>query len=496
MGYEQLEEISRTIKNLEESAELLHWDQQVMMPEDGIKARSQEQSVLTKIIHQKTVSNKLAEAIADTEEEKLDEEKSANLREVKREHERARKVPEELQEEISRKSSETVDRWEKARERSDFSAVKDDLQELVELKRQYAEEIDSDKEPYQVLFKDYEPYIEFERMEKILERIKNELTDIVEKIDEEGEDLEDVVFRGEFPEEEQEEIFREVVDAMGYDWNRGRLDISAHPFTMGNQFDCRITTRYDPENIEEGLMAAIHEAGHALYEQGLPQDLYGAPAGDSRDLSVHESQSRLWENNLARSRELWEFMLPKLKESFPDQFEDVSVEECYRSTNRIDPENLIRIKADELTYHLHIVIRFELERRLINGEIDVDELPELWNQKYEEYLGITPESDAEGVMQDVHWYQGSFGYFTTYSLGSVLAAQIRSTMDEELDVEQKIAEGDLEPLREWLRQKIHSRGSVYRTEELVEKVTGERPNADHFLEYIREKYGDLYNVEL
>lgn len=493
-AYQKFEEKVKTIQNIGQVKSLLHWDQQVMMPEKGIKARSTQNSALAKIYHQKITSDELGTLLEKIRGSELGQREKANLREVKREHQRSVKVPEEIEEKISEKQSTTVSTWEKAKKEQDFSLVSSDLEELVELKRKYAEAIDPDKEAYKVLFDDYEPYIKYETMEKILERLKNELTELVEEI-REAEDIEENVFRGKFPEEDQMDLSRQIVEKMGYDWDRGRLDISEHPFTLGNQFDCRITTRFDEENLAEGLGATVHETGHALYELGLPQDLYGLPVGSSRDLSIHESQSRLWENHMFKSRDFFEYLLPELQEMFPDQFEDVSVDDCYRSINRIDPENLIRIEADEITYHLHIIIRFELERDLINGELEVEDLPERWNEKYEKYLGITPENDSEGVMQDVHWYQGSFGYFTTYSLGSVLAAQIFRQAEKEIEeLDGKISEGEFQDLRNWLKQEIHGKGCIYRTEKLVEEATGEKPTADYFLEYIREKYEGLYDL--
>jgi carboxypeptidase Taq len=492
--YQEFEDKVKTINNIGQVKSLLHWDQQVMMPENGVKARSLQNSTLAKIYHQKISSRELGELIVEIETEELALEEKANVREIEREHERALEVPEEIEEKISQKESETFDTWQKAKKEQDFSTVAPDLKELVELKRRYAQEINSDREAYRVLFDDFEPYIEYETMEQILERLKDELTRLVSEI-KDSEDIEMDVFDGEFPEERQMDLSKSIVDKMGYDWERGRLDVSEHPFTLGNQFDCRITTRFSEDDLAEGLGATIHECGHALYELGLPQDLYGVPAGTSRDFSVHESQSRLWENHVFKSRKFFDYILPELRERFPDQFEDVSVEDCYRSINRIDPENLIRIEADEITYHLHIVIRWELERDLINGELEVEELPQKWNDKYEEYLGIRPENDAEGVMQDVHWYQGSFGYFTTYSLGSVLAAQIYRQAEKEIDdLEGKISSGEFQELKQWLNENIHQRGSKYRTEELVEKATGEKPTADYFLEYIREKYEELYSL--
>jgi carboxypeptidase Taq len=494
-NYRKLEDRIKTLNSLSQVKSLLHWDQQVMMPEEGIKARSRQNSELAKIYHQRITEDRLGDLINVIEKERLDEEEEANVREVEREHRRAVKVPEELEEKISEKQSTTVSKWEKAKEEEDFSVVAPHLEDLVELKRRYAEEIDPDREPYKVLFDDFEPYVEFETMEQILERLKKELTELVDEI-RDAEDIDGKALNGDFPEEGQMEISQEVIDLMGFDRDRGRFDVSSHPFTSsGNTYDTRMTTRFDEEDLAESLTATIHETGHALYEQGLPEELFATPVGQARDFSVHESQSRLWENHVGTSLEFWEYLLPDLKEVFPKELEDVSPEDCYRAINRVDPENLIRIKADEITYHLHIIIRFELERKLINGEIEVQNLPEEWNRRYEKYLGKRPENDSEGVMQDIHWYQGSFGYFSTYSLGSVLAAQIFRKAEEEIeDLEDKILEGELSPLREWLEEEIHRKGCIYRTEELVEQATGEKPTADYFLEYIRQKYGGLYDL--
>ncbi len=493
-AYEKLEEKSRKLTNLTEIIEDLHWDQEVMMPKKGIEARSQELSTISGLRHQILISDELEDAISSLEDEDLAEGQEAVLREIAREHRRAREVPQELIERISEVSSKALDTWKDARTEDDFEKVAPVLSELVDLKREYAAAIDPDEEPYKVLFKDYEPYIEFETMERILENLKEELVELVEQIRESEPDIETEAFKTQVSTEKQMEISREVVDRMGYDWERGRLDTSAHPFTSGNQFDCRITTRFSEDNLVEGLMASIHECGHALYELGLPQERYGTPLGASRDLSVHESQSRLWENHVGRSRAFWRYLLPELKER-TDAFDDIGIEDCYESINQVKEDNLIRIEADELTYHLHIILRFELERKLVNGEIEVKELPELWNQKMRDYLGIVPDSDANGVMQDIHWYQGSIGYFPTYSLGSVLAAQIYRSAEEGInDLEEKIEDGDFGPLREWLRENIHRHGQFFRTEKLVEKATGEEPTADYFLEYVKDKYGELYNL--
>ena len=493
-SFERLEEKVSTLVNLENVGEVLSWDQEVMMPENGVKARSSQLSEISGLRHDVLSSDEFGRLIGEAEEEDLGKEEKAVVREVSKDHERAVKVDEELIQEISRLSSEVVDTWKEAKEESDFSIVEEELKELVRLKREYARQIDPDREPYTVLFKDYEPYMEFETAEKMLEKLKEELPELVEKIRESDVKISEEVFKGEFPEDEQVELNKEFLRDMGYDFDRGRFDTSEHPFTSGNQFDTRITTWFDEEDISESIFPSIHEGGHALYQQNLPQDRYGSPLGQSREFIVHESQSRLWENHVARSKPFWSYASDKLEERFPE-FEGVESERLYRAANVVDHENLIRVYADEITYHLHIIVRFELERALINGEIEVEELPELWNEKMRELLGVEPENDAEGVLQDIHWYKGSFGYFPTYSLGSVLAAQIFSTAEEEIDnLGRKVAEGELQELNEWLKQEIHSKGKLLETEELVKEVTGKEPGAEDFLGYVRDKYSELYEL--
>lgn len=493
-SFEQLEDKVSTLINLENVGSVLSWDQEVMMPDKGVEARSAELSEISALRHDLLSSDKLSQLIEEAEKEDLDREKEAVLREVKKDHERARKVDEDLIQEISRLSAEVVDMWKEAKEKSEFGIVEEDLKELVELKKEYARQIDSDREPYKVLFEDFEPYMEFETVEHVLAKLKQELPELVEKIRDSEVELSEEVFKGDFPEEEQVELNREFLKDMGYDFDRGRFDTSEHPFTAGNQFDTRITTWFNEEDISESIFPSIHEGGHALYNQNLPRDRYGSPLGQSREFIIHESQSRLWENHVARSKPFWNYASNKLAKKFPE-FEGVEPEKLYKAANVVDNENLIRVYADEVTYHLHILVRFELERDLINGNIEVEDLPELWNEKMEELLGIEPERDAEGVLQDIHWYKGSFGYFPTYSLGSVLSTQIFKTAEEDIDnLEDKITEGELQELNEWLRDKIHLRGKLLETEELVEEVTGKKPDAEDFLRHIREKYSNLYGI--
>jgi len=495
MSYEEFEKEVNILVNLNQAASFLNWDEEVMMPENGVEPRSKQKSSLSKVRHDRLTSDRLGELIDSVDEDSLDENQVANLREIKRDREKMLDVPGELIQKISQKESECVDVWKKAKENEDFEMFAEELRELVELKREYAAALNEDEEPYKVLYQDYEPYLSFERMKSILKELKDGLNPLIDEIKDSDADLTTDAFEGDFEREKEMDVNREIVEEMGFPEEKGRLDVSAHPFTLGNSFDSRITTRIIEGDLTGSIMPTIHEGGHALYNLGVPEEFYGTPRGQPRELSIHESQSRLWENHIGRSKEFWKHALPKLKDKFPEEFSEISVEDCYESVNQVYDDNLIRVEADELTYHMHIIIRFEIGRKLINGEIEVENLPEVWDEKMDEYLGITPETDAEGVMQDIHWAWGSFGYFPTYTLGSVIAEQLYNTLEEEIETPaNKIENGEFEPILEWLRENIHEKGRLLKTEKLVEEATGEKPTAKPFLNYIEDKYSDLYNL--
>ena len=495
MSYEEFEKEVNILVNLNQAASFLNWDEEVMMPENGVEPRSKQKSSLSKVRHDRLTSDRLGELIDSVDEDSLDENQVANLREIKRDREKMLDVPGELIQKISQKESECVDVWKKAKENEDFEMFAEELRELVELKREYAAALNEDEEPYKVLYQDYEPYLSFERMKSILKELKDGLNPLIDEIKDSDADLTTDAFEGDFEREKEMDVNREIVEEMGFPEEKGRLDVSAHPFTLGNSFDSRITTRIIEGDLTGSIMPTIHEGGHALYNLGVPEEFYGTPRGQPRELSIHESQSRLWENHIGRSKEFWKHALPKLKDKFPEEFSEISVEDCYESVNQVYDDNLIRVEAEELTYHMHIIIRFEIGRKLINGEIEVENLPEVWDEKMDKYLGITPETDAEGVMQDIHWAWGSFGYFPTYTLGSVIAEQLYNTLEEEIETPaNKIENGEFEPILEWLRENIHEKGRLLKTEKLVEEATGEKPTAKPFLNYIEDKYSDLYNL--
>ncbi|SDF29517.1 carboxypeptidase Taq [Halorubrum xinjiangense] len=473
---------------------VLGWDQQVMMPEGGTPARSKQLSALSSVHHDMVTADETGELLDELDDADLTDEQAAVVREVRREYERADAVPVELVEEISETGSEALQAWEAAKAEDDFDEFAPYLEKHVELKREYAEHIDPDRDPYEVLFEEFEPCLSMERAESILTELREALVPMIEDIRESDVDLAVDTFEGTFPEDDQEALSRDALEFVGYDFDRGRLDVSSHPFTSGNQFDCRVTTRFDEEDPLGAVGSTIHEFGHAQYNLGLPQEQFGTPLGQSRDLSVHESQSRLWENHVGRSEAFWQEFLPIFKEHFP-QTEAATVRDAYEAFNQVYEDNLIRVEADELTYHLHIVIRFEIERDLIRGDLDVEDVPEVWNDKYEEYLGIRPDTDSEGCLQDIHWSHGNFGYFPTYSLGSVMAAQLFAAAEAEIDdLDGKIAAGEFDALHDWLGENVHRHGSRYETNELVKRATGEDFSADAFLDYVEEKYGELYGI--
>ncbi len=492
-AYEKLLERYQTITDLEQARMVLGWDQQVTMPEGGTPARAQQMSTVSALQHERRTDPELGDLLDAVEANNPDERQRAVVREIRHDYEREAEIPGDLVEEISQTSSEAHEVWQDAREADDFGQFAPTLQRIRDLRVERAEHVDPDANPFAVMHADDEPDISIETVERVFERIKADLVPLIEEIRERGDDpASPFGARGPYDEDEQFDFSQEILETLGFDPDRTRLDRSAHPFTAGNQFDCRITTRFNEDDVVDGLLGTVHEFGHGLYQLGLPDEDYGSPLGEAQSLGVHESQARFWENHVGRTRPFWELVLPRLRERFP-QLEDVGVEEAYEAVNRIYPENLIRVEADELTYHLHIILRFEVGRAFVEGDLDVEEIPAAWNDRMEEYLGVRPETDANGCLQDVHWTEG-FAAFEAYTIGSVLAAQLDAAMREDLDVDGLVREGEFEPIREWLREHVHRHGRRYPADELIEVATGEPLTADYFVEYATEKYTDLYGL--
>ncbi|MFB6235491.1 MAG: carboxypeptidase M32 [Halopenitus sp.] len=488
--YAALADRYRRITNLQQASMFLNWDQQVMMPEGGTPGRSEQLSAISATSHELLVDDDVADWLDAVESVALTDEQAANVREIRREHVRKADVDGDLIKEISQVAAENQEIWQEAKANDDFERFAPRLERIRDLGTERAEQIDPDKPPYEVMYEDGHPYISLDTMNALFDRLREELPPLVEEIRESGRELADP-FEGEYPEADQRALCEAALDFLGYDESRGRLDTAPHPFMAGNQFDARVTTRFKPDDPLDALTATIHEYGHASYQLGLRQDRYGEPVGQSRR-SIHESQSRFWENHVGRTKPFWEAFLPELKNHL-DGVEDLTAQEAYEAANRIYPENLIRVEADELTYHMHIILRCEIDQAFVEGDIDVDEIPELWNEKMDEYLGVTPDSDSEGCLQDIHWTSG-FARFQGYTLGSIVAAQLNHAIREDLDVDGLVRDAEFDPIREWMEEHVHRYGQRYETPELIEVATGEPLTADYFSDYVHEKFTELYEL--
>jgi carboxypeptidase Taq len=489
-AYEQLLDRSRKLSNLQYATMYLNWDQQVMMPEGGAPGRAQQLSTLSSVSHDLLVDEEVKEWLDALEDADLSQDEAANVREIRRQYERKANVPSELTEKLTQAAAENQQIWQQAKAEDDFETFAPRLETMRDLQREMTEYIDPDENPYAVLYEEGHPYISLDKMEEIFETLRSEIPPLVDEIRENGTELADP-WEGEYPEDDQRELCEAALDFVGYDWDRGRMDTAPHPFMAGNQFDARVTTRFKDEDPMDALTATIHEFGHASYQLGLRQDEYGTPLGSPR-MSIHESQSRFWENHIGRTKPFWEEFLPTFKAHI-DGHDDVTAQEMYEAANRIYPNNLIRVEADELTYHMHIILRCEIDRAFVEGEITVDEIPQLWNEKMEEYLGVTPETDAEGCLQDIHWTSG-FAGFQSYTIGSVVAAQLNDAIRDDLDVDELVREQNLDPIHEWMTENVHQQGQRYTTPELIEHATGQELSAEPFVDYVRGKFEDLYDL--
>ena len=476
------------------------------MPAGGGEARAEQIAVLQGIAHQKLVSTDVQSLLsqwvdpttgqaADQGSEAWDEPSRSLLREVWRDFSRAQKLPSEFVMKLSRECSLAQQVWAEARTQNTFAMFLPNLRTVLQLKREEAQYLGYQDSPYNALLDVYEPGATIANLQPVFTALKARLVPLLKKITQSRVRIDDRVLHYAYDHNRQLEFGRLVLTAMGYDFERGRLDLSAHPFTTSfHPTDVRVTTRVHERELQSCLFSCIHEGGHGLYDQGLDQRYFGTPLGDSVSLGIHESQSRLWENCVGRSRPFWRFFYPILQQTFPDQLRNVESERFYAAINHVKP-SLIRVEADELTYNLHIMLRFEIEQGLVEGKTQPEDLPSVWDQKMQEYLGIVPPSDAEGVLQDVHWSFGAFGYFPTYTLGNLYSVQFFEQAKLEIPhLEDEIAAGQLLSLRRWLEQKIHRWGRMFTPAHLAERVTGSTVKPEPFLNYVEKKYGELYQL--
>lgn len=498
--YEQLADHARETALLTSIEGLLGWDEETYLPPAGGPYRAEQHACLARLIHGRQTDPRLGDWLGELIESPLaadpHSEPGAVIRNLKRRYDKKVKLPAALVEEMARTASLAQQAWREARQADAFATFEPLLAKTVDLKRQEAEAVGYAQTPYDALLDDYEPGETTANVAAVLAELRERLTPLVQQIVDSGNRPPDVL-SGRFPIAAQEAFGKQAAAAIGFDFDAGRLDVTAHPFCGGGgPRDVRLTTRYDEADFVSGFFSILHEAGHGIYEQGLPPELYGLPTGEAISLGIHESQSRMWENLVGRSRAFWEHLYPAYLEAFPGVDQDASLDDFCFAINRAEP-SLIRVESDEATYNLHIIIRFELEQALLTGDLQVADLPAAWNDRYRDYLGVTPPSDADGVLQDVHWSAGLFGYFATYSLGNLYAVQFFDQAEEEIGPlaapgDGAFARGEFAPLREWLNQKIHAVGQRYSASELVEQVTGKPLSCEPLMRQLSSKFGQYY----
>jgi carboxypeptidase Taq len=486
----RLKERLTRVSDLQKIGRLLSWDQQTMMPAAGSEVRADHLASLSRLAHELLVDDETGRLLDELQPLADDDPASddgALVRLARREHDKAVRVPADLRAEMTRAASAARPVWVKAKERSDFQTFLPALEQNVKLRLRYIECFDGVQEPYDILLDDFEPEMTTAEVRAIFEPLKAELVPLIAELREN--EVDDAFLLGDFPVDRQEEIAKTVVSLFGMRPNSWRLDPTVHPFASGAGIDdIRITTNYDPKTMKS-LFSTMHEYGHGLYNHQLPRHIARLPTGGPASLGIHESQSRMWENLVGRSRPFWRFFYPRVQETFASQFGTVELDDFFAAINKVQP-SLIRIKADEVTYGLHVILRFELEQDIVNGRIDLRDLPETWSERMHEYLGVDVPDDAHGVLQDTHWASGLIGYFPTYLLGTVMSVQIWERMNADMpDLDEQIERGEFGALRAWLGEHVHSLGRKFPPQETLRRATGSTIDSRPYLGYLREKYG-------
>lgn len=488
---------------LQSAASIVHWDMETMMPPRGIKLRSLQLAILRRVGHKMStnpeIGKLLEEIMRHPEYESLNDIEKRNVYLVKKHYDEETKLPEELVVETAKQQAITVDTWKKAKAAKDYSMFKPELEKLTDLRKKAAEilmEVKETATPYDALIDIFETKMTAETISKVFAELKEGLISLIRKCEAAPRQPDVSILKRRVPVDIQRKIAKSLAEVIGYDINSkeagGRIDETEHPFTTGYYDDVRITTHYYEDKFASSIFSTLHEGGHALYEQNLNREWIFQPVGTGCSSGFHESQSRFVENIVGRSREFWVYFLPKLKELTGGILSDVDLDKFVHAVNQVKPSK-IRVEADEVTYCLHIIIRFNIERDLFADKISVAELPQIWNQSYEEYLGVDIENDSEGVMQDTHWASGLYGYFPSYALGNIYSGQILATMEKELpDWKNQISSGNFQNIRRWLTKNVHNHGDLYDPADLIKKITGEELSVKPYLDYLYNKYSKLY----
>lgn len=472
---------------------VLQWDQETYMPRKGAGFRAQQVATLSEISHelftQESFKNILQDLLTDGN---LDESQQKNIALSWYDYTQQEKLSGDFVRQLSEATSRSFQAWVTAKTNNDFSVFEPHLVTLLELKKREAGFLGYEQHPYNALLNQYERGCTVALLDKVFNNLRQPLKKLLDQI-KTCKQVDDLFLQGHYPKDNQWQFGMDLIKQLGFDFNGGRQDIAEHPFTTNfSSQDVRLTTRIDEKDFSNMTWSCIHECGHGLYEQGLPETAYGLPLGEYTSLSIHESQSRLWENNVGRSSDAWQYFLPVAKQYFPKALENVSPDQFYKGINKVQP-SFIRTEADELTYHFHVQVRYELEKKLLEGSLAVKDIPAYWNEQYHTLLGVTVPDDRTGCLQDVHWSHGSFGYFPTYSLGSFYAAQFFAAAQKNVQgLQNYIRNGEYKPLLDWLRISIHQYGRRFTSEELCERITGEPLNIDFFIQYATEKYKNIY----
>jgi carboxypeptidase Taq len=495
---EQLKTLLAEVADLDNAQSLLNWDQQTYMPPGGAEARGNQLATLGKISHQKFTSDEIGKLLGDLEKEfegaDPDSDELRLLKVTRHNYDRATRVPSEFVAEFAVVTSKAYEAWVEARSKSDFTIFRPHLEKVVELNQRYILFFPSADHPYDILLDKYERGMKTADVQAIFDTLRPQQVDLLQTITEK-EQVDDSFVRVEYDEQKMFDFSEEIATKFGYDWNRGRQDKSPHPFTTFFSInDVRITTRFERDVPTNTLFNTMHEVGHGLYDLGSKQDYERTPLAGGASLAVHESQSRMWENLVGRSLPFWEYFYPRFQEFFPAQLGDVDLQTFYKGINKVEP-GFIRVEADEATYNMHIMLRLELEIAMIEGTVQVKELPENWNAKMKEYLGVLPPNEAKGVLQDVHWSYGDMGYFSTYALGNLISAQLWEKITADIpDLSEQFRKGEFGALLAWLREKIHVHGGKYEPQEIVQRVTGSKIDAAAYVRYLKQKYSDIYGL--
>ncbi len=494
----RLKSILAEVSDLDSATALLSWDQQTYMPPGGVIARGNQIGTLSSLGHSKFVSEEVGKLLEDLKAyaESLDPESNdACLVEVtSRDYQKQTKVPNDFVAEFSRIAVIAHGAWEEARKNDDFSHFQPHLEKIVEMKRQYADFFTPYDHVYDPLLDDFEPGMKTAQVQEIFTALRPKQVELIKAISEKPE-VDNSFLHQPFDEQKQWDFGERVITKYGYDWNRGRQDKAAHPFTTNfGVGDVRITTRVDSNFLNPALFGTLHEGGHAIYEQGVSQDLERTPLAGGASLAIHESQSRMYENLLGRSFDFWVYFYPKLQDTFSKELGNVDLDTFYKGINKVEP-SLIRVEADEATYNLHVMLRLELEIALIEGKLQVADLPTAWNERMEDYLGIIPPNDADGVLQDVHWSRGILGYFPTYSLGNLVSNQLWEKINQDIPgLSSQIQGGNFKELLAWLRENVHQHGSKFKPQVLVNRIIGSGIKPEAYLKYLNDKFGAIYEL--